>query len=396
MATDTRVKTETESEVTGHYWRFNLLHRISHVVLIVSFLGLAATGMPLRFAEADWAVDFSHTVGGFDAVLSFHKFFAVTLTLVFVVHIGYVIWLLVVKRQKGVLWGPTSMTPQPRDVRELIQHIKWFLGRGPRPEFGRFSYWEKFDYLAVFWGMMAIGLTGYVMWFSELAARVLPGWVFSVSLLVHSEEALLAAWFIFVIHFFNSHLRPEKFPMDDVIFTGRETLEELEEGRPAEYSRLADDKMLAASHSDPPPLWLSNTARIFGWGAMLVGFLLLGLTLYSFFSEETASGVVGPPDRPLVGPPITASGPSLTWESDIGPMLTDRCGACHVETVRGGLDLSSYDTAMQGSRHGPVIVPGFPEQSLAVALQQAGRHPGWLDNVELDIFISWIEAGAQR
>ena len=30
--------------------------------------------------------------------------------------------------------------------------IKWFIGKGPRPQYGRWTYWEKFDYFAVFWG----------------------------------------------------------------------------------------------------------------------------------------------------------------------------------------------------------------------------------------------------
>ncbi len=399
MAIATETTTETRLEPDGHYWRFNLLHRISHVVLIVSFLGLAATGMPLRFNQAGWAIDFSHRVGGFDAILLFHKAFAILLTLVFAVHIGYLFWLGLVKKQKGILWGPTSMTPQPRDARQLVQHFKWFLGRGRRPKFGRFAYWEKFDYLAVFWGMMAIGLTGYVMWFSELAARLFPGWILNLSLLIHSEEALLAAWFIFIVHFFNSHLRPEKFPMDDVVFTGRESIEELQEGRPAEYARLTEAGMLAAAGGEAPPLWLKNSARIGGWSAMVVGFVLVALTMYAFFTEGSVSEAAGPPDRPLVGPALTTTttpGADLTWDWDIGPLLADRCSTCHTDSSIAGLNLSSYESAMAGGRSGPVIIPGDPDASLAVVVQRPGGHPGQLDADGLSALVAWIEAGARR
>ena len=112
------------------------------------------------------------------------------------------------------------------------------MGFGPRPNFDRFTYWEKFDYWAVFWGMGIIGGSGFILWFPKFWARFLPGDLFNVALLIHGEEALLATVFIFTIHFFNGHLRPEKFPMDTVIFTGVVPLEEVEHERPAEYERL--------------------------------------------------------------------------------------------------------------------------------------------------------------
>ena len=32
----------------------------------------------------------------------------------------------------------------------------------------------------------------------------MPGWVINIALIIHSDEALLAAGFIFTFHFFNS------------------------------------------------------------------------------------------------------------------------------------------------------------------------------------------------
>ena len=90
----------------------------------------------------------------------------------------------------------------------------------------------------------------------------MPGWVFNIAMLVHGEEALLAVGFIFTIHFFNGHLRPEKFPMDTVIFTGRVTLDELR-ARAAGRIRAAASAR-AASHAmrtDAPPPWLLRLGR---------------------------------------------------------------------------------------------------------------------------------------
>src|SRR5581483_947276 len=79
-------------------------------------------------------------------------------------------------------------------------------------KFERYAYWEKFDYWAVFWGMVVIGFSGYAMWFAPFFARFLPGWALNAALVIHSEEGLLAILFIFSIHFVNTHLRPDSFP----------------------------------------------------------------------------------------------------------------------------------------------------------------------------------------
>jgi cytochrome b subunit of formate dehydrogenase len=128
--------------------------------------------------------------------------------------------------------------PNFQDLRDFVAHQKWFFGKGPQPEFDRWTYWEKFDYLAVFWGVPVIGLSGLVMWIPQLVTRVLPGWVINVAHIIHSDEALLATGFIFTFHFFNVHFRAEKFPMDPVIFSGRITEEEMLHERRRQYDRL--------------------------------------------------------------------------------------------------------------------------------------------------------------
>jgi cytochrome b subunit of formate dehydrogenase len=155
------------------------------------------------------------------------------------------------------------------------------LWLGPQPRFDRYAYWEKFDYWAVFWGMGIIGLSGYAMWFPSFFSRFMRGSTLNVALLLHGEEALLALWFIFAIHFFNTHLRPGSFPMDLVIFTGREEEKEFREKRPQEYQRLLAEGRL--SYGTPPSRQLRNVARVVGTIAILIGFILLWLTLSSYF-----------------------------------------------------------------------------------------------------------------
>jgi cytochrome b subunit of formate dehydrogenase len=265
-----------------HFKRFDAKTRALHIVIMGTFLGLAATGMPLLFSEAPWARLLAQLFGGFRGAGLVHRFMGGTLLIAVVWHVADVLWRGFVRGEKGLFWGPTSMVPQPRDVREFFGMMKWFFGLGPRPRFEHFTYWEKFDYWAVLWGTLIMGAAGLVLWFPIAASRVLPGWLFNVALFVHGAEASLAIGFIFVVHFFNGHLRPGKFPMDLVIFTGSVSGRELEEDRAAEYDRLLasgapDGSGLAAA----PVASLIRRGYIVGTVGLTLGLGLFALIVYA-------------------------------------------------------------------------------------------------------------------
>ena len=261
------------------YLRFDRYHRVLHGLLMLSFLGLALTGLPLLFNEAPWAAVLARVFGGFHTAGILHRTFAALLITVFSAHVFRLLYRLFVNKELFILWGPASMTPQPRDLVEMLRHMRWFLGRGPRPKFDRYAYWEKFDYWAVFWGMGIIGGSGLVLWFPKFFARLLPGTAFNLALLIHGEEALLAVCFIFTIHFFNSHLRPEKFPVDKVIFTGTVPEEELRHERPAEYERIAASGRLERLASAAPTSATLIWTRISTLVAVALGLVLVFLTI---------------------------------------------------------------------------------------------------------------------
>jgi cytochrome b subunit of formate dehydrogenase len=266
------------------FMRFTREQRYMHAVLFTTFLGLAATGLPIRFSESIWARGLAKGVGGFGAILFFHKFFALVLTVAFLIHVKEVFTRGVVNREKGVFWGPNSMVANWKDAKDLFGHLRWFVGLGPKPKFDRYAYWEKFDYWAVFWGMIVIGFSGYAMWFAPFFAHFLPGWALNAVLVIHSEEGLLAILFIFSIHFVNTHLRPDSFPMDMVVFTGVESEEEFAHKRPLEYERLKREGRLDARLGEAPQTWLVNFSRVVGTVAIVIGLTLLVLTLTAYFS----------------------------------------------------------------------------------------------------------------
>jgi cytochrome b subunit of formate dehydrogenase len=266
-----------------HFARFTAAQRAMHAVLFSTFLGLAATGLPLRFSESIWARGLAKFVGGFGAILFLHKFCAIALTVAFLIHVKDIFQRAWVKREKGIFWGATSMVANWKDVKDIFAHMRWFVGLGQRPNFDRYAYWEKFDYWAVFWGMIVIGFSGYAMWFAPFFAHFLPGWALNAVLVIHSEEGLLAILFIFSIHFVNTHLRPDSFPMDMVIFTGVESEEEFKHKRPLEYQRMVAEGKLESRIAEKPQKWFVNFSRIIGFVAISVGIILLILTLTAYF-----------------------------------------------------------------------------------------------------------------
>ena len=274
---------DTGAKAGRFFVRFTRAQRTMHAFLFSTFLGLAATGLPLRFSQSIWARRLASEVGGFGAILFFHKLCAIVLTGAFAIHVKDIFTRGIMNREKGIFWGATSMVANWKDVKDIFAHFRWFLGLGPKPVFERYAYWEKFDYWAVFWGMMVIGFSGYAMWFAPFFARFLPGWALNAVLVIHSEEGLLAILFIFSIHFVNTHLRPGSFPMDMVIFTGVEREDELRHKRPLEFARMLREGKLEARIGEKPQSWQLNFSRVIGFTAIAIGLILLVLTLSAYF-----------------------------------------------------------------------------------------------------------------
>jgi cytochrome b subunit of formate dehydrogenase len=265
-----------------YYLRFTTQQRLMHLVMIVSFFTLTITGMTLKFSYMGWASVISHGLGGFEVTGVLHRIAAVALLGLFAYHLAQVVRQ---RRETGKGWiayltDKNSMLPNRADAIQLWQNLRWFFGRGERPIYGRFTYWEKFDYFAVFWGVFIIGGTGLILWFPTFFTRFMPGWAVNVATIIHSDEALLATAFIFTIHFFNTHFRPDKFPMDPVIFTGRVALDELAHDKPGEHADLMASADPEARMAGPVSTRRMRWIRIFGFSAVTIGLALVGLIIY--------------------------------------------------------------------------------------------------------------------
>jgi thiosulfate reductase cytochrome b subunit len=279
------VRTEALPQGAGKYYqRFGLIWRIAHLVFAISVMILVLTGTAVLFADNAWAKFIMSAFGGPKVTAIVHRISAVTMLGIFFGHLVYLAFHLG-RNWKSFKWfGPTSLVPRWQDIKDMVAMFRWFFGRAPRPVFDRWTYWEKFDYWAVFWGMAIIGGSGLTLWFKSAIAAVLPGWVFNVATIVHGEEAILAAVFLFTVHFFNNHFRPDKFPIDIVMFTGAVSLEEFRREHALEYNRLVETGQLAKYLVDAPSRPMTLASKILGFTLIAVGLILLILVLIGFIS----------------------------------------------------------------------------------------------------------------
>jgi len=282
------------------YTRFTPFERFLHMLVVTSFLLLVITGMPLKFYYTEWAKVIFNLIGGAGVARSLHHFGAVMTFGYFALHLGELgtsLWRrraairnpetgrIELRRCLDILFGPDSMAPSFQDWRDFVAHNRWFLGKGPRPQFDRWTYWERFDYLAVFWGVAMIGVSGLILWFPKFFTTFLPGWSINIAQVIHSDEALLAAGFIFTFHFFNTHFRIEKFPMDTVIFSGRISHTEMLHERKRWYDRLVATNRLKDYAIKDEWEGRKKVMKAVGFMFFGTGLVLLVLIVYAMVSR---------------------------------------------------------------------------------------------------------------
>ena len=264
--------------------RFPIGWRVAHLAFALITMTLVLTGTSALFSQTAWAPVVAGLLGGAKGLAYIHRIAATMFVGIFFIHFVYVMQSLL--RDKNFRWfGPDSLIPNWKDLADCIGMFKWFLGKGPKPRFERWAYYEKFDYWAVFWGVSIIGCSGLMLAFPTVTAKYLPGWVFNIATVVHGEEAFLAAVFLFTVHFFNNHFRPDKLPPPDIVmFTGTQSLEEFRADHPAQYQRLMESGELEKFLVDAPSQPMRRGSKILGLTLIAVGLTLLVLVINGFLT----------------------------------------------------------------------------------------------------------------
>ncbi|MCF8168809.1 MAG: cytochrome C [Rhodoferax sp.] len=268
-----------------HVRRFSPIWRIAHITFALSLMALTFTGMPMFYPDAPWASAIMNGLGGPHTAGNIHRVCAVIFAGVFFWHLFYILFRIGRDWKNFKVFGPHSMVPNLQDGKDMLGMFKWFFGQGPRPKFDRWTYWEKFDYWAPFWGVTIIGVSGLMMWLPAFFGSFLPGWVFNVAAIFHGEEAFLAVVFLFTVHFFNNHFRPDKFPVEVVMFTGTFSLEEFKHEHTVEYQRLVDTGELEKYLVDAPSPGRLAAAKALGFILIATGLTLLTLVGIGFFTS---------------------------------------------------------------------------------------------------------------
>jgi cytochrome b subunit of formate dehydrogenase len=255
----------------------------------LAFLGLTASGLALKYSDHAWGQRLAAGLGGFRSVSVWHHGFAVLAIVAGVTHVaGSVGSYRRLRRDHSwsmTVFGPDSLVPNRRDLRDLGKMFLWFFGLGRKPGFERWAYWEKLDYWALSGAALLVGATGLMLWWPNLFCVLLPGSMLNVARMVHSEFAIYIASFLFLVHYFHAHFRPEKFPMDLSMLTGMVSEQHLRKYRPDYIARLEREGKLAQMRVPAPSqrsVWLNIVG---GTLVFALGFGLLAITLLASLEE---------------------------------------------------------------------------------------------------------------
>jgi cytochrome b subunit of formate dehydrogenase len=386
---------ETPAKASKGYLRFEMVSRIEHWVFMLSFTTLAITGLVQKFAQNPISQGIVQLLGGIENTRTIHHV-AATLTLLSVVyHIGALGYKMYVRRDR-----PT-MLPGLFDVKNAWQSLRYNFGFSKaRPQQGRYGYEEKMEYWAVVWGTIVMAITGFMMWNPIATTRFLPGEAVPAAKAAHGWEAVLAVSAIILWHFYNVLVRT----FNKSMFNGRLNDHQMVDEHPLE---LADIK---AGLAETPTSHESRRRRLrifIPTYAVIAIALLVGIYFFVAY-EQTAIAYEPQPEQaeifvPLTPTPLPTPVPTSTpipggltsWEGGIQDLFQTRCVICHNPAGKiGGLDLSTYQSAVAGGNLGPGIIPGDPENSQIVIMQSAGGHPGQLSPDELAQIKDWIANGA--
>ena len=242
--------------------RMGYTSRLQHGILILSFLLLVVTGIPVFLHNLPWMRGVINAEGGYLLRSQLHRVGAIGL-------IGLSLWhLAILAMMPTARRWLAQMMFRPRDFTDFFQEVMFSLGfparllrwsrfaalaeRHPwlrfdrRPCTGRYGLIEKLEYGAVAWGNLVMILTGAILWRPAWFLDWMPTWTFEVCRIVHGFEATLAFLAIIIWHMYHVHLRPGVFPMSRVFLNGQVTRAQLRHHHPEEYLAILAERRAAA------------------------------------------------------------------------------------------------------------------------------------------------------
>jgi len=291
-------KKTSDAKKTKTFVRFDLMQRIEHMVFLLSFSILGFTGLPQKFPDASMSLKIFELLGGIEATRVIHHASAIVMMIVSIYHVLEVIY------RVFVLRNPISMIPWVSDLKHAYEDILYYLGlRKHKAYYGRYTYAEKVEYLAVIWGTIVMGVTGFMMWNPISTLRFLPGEAVPAAKAAHGGEAILAVLAIIIWHFYHVHIKHFNLSM----FTGKLNEEEMKHEHPAELAQIKAGKHA----SSIPPATLQKRKKIFVPIAILI-LAVFSLGFYYFVGYETTAVMNPQPTLPIYVPQTMTPQPPAT------------------------------------------------------------------------------------
>jgi len=229
---------DAAARVQGDYIvRFDIHQRIQHYLLMASFIILAVTGLLRGFPNWPTFAWFTGIFGGVDVLRLVHDIAAFVMIADGIYHFGYILHGIIFKHK-----FPSAMIPRWKDLKDILHTSLWIFGlHKHEPEYDHFQYGQKIDYLAIFWGMPVMVITGLIMMFPVFFSQWINGQWFAVLATAHRDEAILATGFILIVHMYYGHLQSTAFPVNTVMFTGKMLKANYKQWFGREYKQLTGD-----------------------------------------------------------------------------------------------------------------------------------------------------------
>ena len=226
---DNQTTSSDPIRIERSFLRFTLAQRWEHALLLLSVAVLFLTGIPQKYNDTSWSQWIIATPERLELLQQIHHIFALLLIATVVYHLGNGIYLMARRRLPGdvfITW---------KDFQDAWQMVKYllFIDRHP-PKFGKYNFEQKITYWFLFLGIGILIISGIILWYPIQVTKFLPGGVIPAAYLAHRNEAIVAAIFIVIWHFFHVHIQR----LNLSIFTGRMNEEEVRQYHALEYERL--------------------------------------------------------------------------------------------------------------------------------------------------------------
>lgn len=383
------------SENPERILRFNIFRRIEHWTNAASFITLGITGLIQKFSGAELSKFILSVLGGIESVRVIHRISAMLLAVVSIYHLGAFIYGFFVQRK------PLSMIPIKNDLTNAWKSLRYNFGLEKKePKQGFYTFEEKFEYWALVWGTVIMGITGFILWNPIYSTKLLPASFIPVAKAAHSGEALLAVLAILIWHMYHVFIKHFNKSMYNG-YVSRDLMEN-------DHALVLEDENPWTSPRPDDPEFKSRRKIFLAIFPLFAAVLGIGLIFFVTI-EKTA---LSTPEQiqelrdlnsysplPPTAIPTSISVPAVdvgtSWEDGFGELIIDHCGSCHYENGgQGNLNLETYQGAIEGGESGPAIVPNSGGISLVVIWPSRGDHPGQFSSGEISALRDWIDSGA--